>query len=346
MAGFRTHYLFGWKTLQEFLPNSSEDFINQYSMSYQLGQQGPDIFYYYFPAHFFHKKNIGLIMHNQSTMLYFENLMNSRNHFIHKADRAICDSYICGFIGHFTLDTTLHPYIHYRTNPHCKTDDRFYRLGTHVLLESDLDKATLRHYMHLKPSQFSCADTIAVSPHELYVISLLVYRALHKTFPEEHISFFTVRNSFLSTRFINHYIMDRYGLKKKLVRRIDEFIFKHPFFSSIIVSDNVTTYQDCCNLRHRTWKNPWDPSITSQRDVFQLIDTARPVYIKRIHMYSKMTSSIPTAIFKNWLQNIPKDIKSKKNPLHENPSTKAYYEQLNNLLVELSDISYDTALPL
>ena len=57
MPGFRTHYLFGRTTREELA--GSYPALRKYPHSYNLGQQGPDIFFYCPPSHIFYKEHLG-----------------------------------------------------------------------------------------------------------------------------------------------------------------------------------------------------------------------------------------------------------------------------------------------
>ena len=57
--------------------------------------------------------------------------------------RQIAESYIAGFIGHYLLDTTCHPYVYDRSK---SCSDSATAFAPHVYLETDIDTAFLRHY--------------------------------------------------------------------------------------------------------------------------------------------------------------------------------------------------------
>ena len=63
--------------------------------------------------------------------------------------------------------------------------------------------------------------------------------------------------------------------------------FHHIFLSAIISNDRLHAYDDPCNLKHAEWTNPWDDSISSSKDFYQLMDDAREIYINRIRLYQK-----------------------------------------------------------
>ena len=75
MPGFRAHYFFGDES--EKAMETTPEFILNHRNVYNLGQQGPDIFFYSPQAHLFYKKNIGFVMHADRVMSFFQNLFLS-----------------------------------------------------------------------------------------------------------------------------------------------------------------------------------------------------------------------------------------------------------------------------
>lgn len=287
MPGFKSHYLFGRNALNEITPDKYEQYLIRFPQSYHLGLQGPDVFFYYVPAWLFYKKNIGNVIHSGKTNEFFEALINARNHLLKKEHRLIADSYISGFIGHYTLDSIVHPYIYHRTKYMEHDDKKLYDFGVHVFLETDIDNALLRHYTHIKPSDFKMGDTILLSIKEHMIISIILYEAIRKTFPENKILLFHIRHAIGSMALEANLMKDPTGIKKFFVRLLERFVFGHAVISPMIPNDKVTRYKDPCNLRHNKWFNPWDKSKVSCDSIYDMIDKATKILEERLHYYSR-----------------------------------------------------------
>ncbi|HAQ51821.1 MAG TPA: hypothetical protein DCR12_03540 [Lachnospiraceae bacterium] len=287
MPGFKSHYLFGRNALNEFTPDKYQQYLIRFPQSYHLGLQGPDVFFYYVPAYLFYKENIGVVIHNGKTNEFFEALINARNHLIKKEHRLIADSYISGFIAHYTLDSIVHPYIYHRTKYMEHDDKKLYDFGVHVFLETDIDNALLRHFMHMKPSDFKMGDTILLSIKEHLIISIILYEAIRKTFPDNKILLYHIRHAISSMALEANLMKDPTGKKKIIVRLLERFIFGHAVISPMIPNDKVTKYKDPCNLAHKKWYNPWNPSCVSNDSVYDMMDKATKVLEERLQYYSK-----------------------------------------------------------
>ena len=122
MPGFTTHYLFGVDACRRLTSTSMHNMIRRDHSAYALGLQGPDLFFYYLPSYLMHRKNIGDLAHRKDTGQFFGNLLQSRKLFAGKKHSlSIADAYICGFMGHYTLDCTIHPYVYAFTGYNAQT---------------------------------------------------------------------------------------------------------------------------------------------------------------------------------------------------------------------------------
>ena len=123
---------------------------------------------------------------------------------------------------------------------------------------------------------------------------------------------------------------DPSGHKKNRVRRIEQLIFKCAVISSMIPSDTIVKYNDPCNLLHNEWHNPWNPSIPRTESVLDLINKSMGNYINRMDMYMK---AVGVTSFVDM-------------DLDPSSETNNYLYYRNRLLVNLSDLSYLSGLPL
>ena len=320
MPGFKSHYFFGQK-LQKNLSLSKDSYILKHEKAYNLGLQGPDIFFYFAPAYLFYKKNIGTVMHSEATMAFFGNLFETRSLLKKKSSRSIADAYIAGFMAHYTMDCWVHPYIYYRTRELRHPDQKSYNFGLHVFLETDMDNTLLAHYLHKKPTAFDPWNTISISSEEAAVISQLLERSIRKTYPEIHFPRLFIRGAFYAMKCEQHMMHDPSGVRKVFLRHIDQLFTHQACVSPMVPSDTIQRYPDPCNLRHKKWRNPWDSSHTSFEDVYELMDQACQSMEHRVSLYEKAVFSKPVG----------------KNT--------TYYHFINALLSDLGDCSYNSGLP-
>lgn len=281
MPGFTTHYLFGSDTYRSLKCTPLKRNLYYNRAAYALGLQGPDIFFYYLPSYAIHGSNIGALAHCKRSGEFYHNLIESRNQFVSSADRKICDAYLIGFLGHYTLDTICHPFIYARTNYTGNKKDYF---GRHAYLEVDIDSALLYSKLHKLPSEFHQANTIILSPRQRHVVARMLYFAYKRTYPEYKIRLSTMILGIYSMQIGLRLLHDTTGQKKVAARFIEGKLLGFPNFSPLVPSDTLQFCKDPFNMKHDVWRNPWNPELTSDETFFDLYEKAVVLYRKRIHL--------------------------------------------------------------
>lgn len=152
-----THYRFGNDVFSR-LPASLRERILPYRDLFDLGLHGPDLLFYYKPL-FKHPINqLGHQMHDQPGTLFFSEAASALTR-MEQADAGF--AYVCGFLCHFALDSTCHPYI----------EQQVRATGTtHSEIEAELDRLYMVHDS-LDPIRHRPADHLAATPFYASVIS-------------------------------------------------------------------------------------------------------------------------------------------------------------------------------
>lgn len=314
MPGFKTHYFFG---------QSANVAVNwKYEAAYNIGAQGPDIFFYHVPSYLMYKKNIGSRIHRENVMAFFQALFTARCALKSRKNRQIADAYINGFMSHYILDCIIHPYIYYRTRGKDEPGEGSYGFGIHVFLETDIDNAVLYHETGKAPTEDRPWDTIDLSAKEKSVIAFLLHSAINEVFPDQPVTFGHVVGALTSMYTEQKLMHDPKGNRKKALRHAEQALFGHAVISPMVPNDNFNKYEDPCNLNHKKWKNPWDPSKTSDADVFQMMKNGVKLMEKCSDLYFEAMNSVPAG------------------------GCPEYFRNVNELLSELGDCSYLSGLPL
>lgn len=277
MPGFTTHHLFGEKTLSQLTGHSIHDLIMENRSVYNLGLQGPDIFFYCLPAYLFYFKNIGATAHTTTTSQFLNALLQSRKIFKTCLEQNIANAYISGFFGHYMLDTNCHPYVYYRSHYHGQTLEYFAR---HVNLETDIDTLLLNQFHHIKPSKFPKYKQISLNHRQKKVIATILYYAYKKVYLYLHVSYAVMYSATFGMQAGGRLLHDKLGKRKVLARKVESSLLGHAYLSPMIPSDRMIFYKDPLNLRHNPWKNPWDRSIISTESFPDLFHKAQKDYVK------------------------------------------------------------------
>ena len=157
MPASYAHYRFGRDVLT-FLPESIRGEIKEYRSLYNIGLHGPDILFYYKPVKSNAVTKLGNDMHDQPALQFFE---NAADLYLKTDNKAALKAYLFGFICHFALDSTCHPYIEKMTD--------ISRLS-HTELESELE----RYFMEkdrIDPAGYVPVKHITASNYQAQVIA-------------------------------------------------------------------------------------------------------------------------------------------------------------------------------
>lgn len=269
MPGFTTHYIIGMKAYNDLPSCQLKYIIAKYRWLYQLGLQGPDIFFYNIPI-LRHRdyRNVGSYMHEHHISEFFVCYLKHLSNIHSKQQQEEGLAYFCGFLCHYIGDAICHPYVYGRIEYDAKHPTNRHH-GLHAALENDIDTLLLHKYKKKKPSQFNQAATICLNGMEMQFISAFLSRCINETYyPISYKNNFQVTSrmvyrSILALRFGCRTLADPSGKKKDRIAFVEHMFLKNPIASHKIVSDEVTNPREVMNLDHKIWCNPWDHRLAS-----------------------------------------------------------------------------------
>lgn len=270
MPGFTTHYLFGVKAYNDLPGNYLKHVISKYRGLYQLGLQGPDIFFYNIPI-LRHRdyRNVGSYMHDYHVAQFFCSCAREIYEIKSRQQKEQAVSYLAGFICHYVADSICHPYVYGRIQYDTELKSaRFH--GLHAELENDIDALLLRKFKDKKPSEFNQAATICLNGQEIQFISRYLSRCINDTYYQisERNNFQVtegmVSRSIYAIRFGGRLLSDPAGKKQNAIRFFERILLRHPVASPKLVTDaKPVGVRKTLNMDHEVWTNPWDPSRAS-----------------------------------------------------------------------------------
>lgn len=284
MPGYMTHYIFGKQEYKKLSENELKKAIRKNINAFNLGLQGPDIFFY-FPGYFLiHKKNLGSTMHRNRTGRYISNMLKFTYDCKDSEDKKICIAYLSGFLAHYDLDQICHPYIYHKTDYMHK--GKGYH-GRHVSLESDIDFLLSRDVLKRKISRINYGGIVKLNRKQCEVIGRMLSQSCSEAFDNirfgEKIACAVVANM----GHIIDFIKDKYGKKEEIIGKIEEKIRGVRDFAPLFIGDNyVLKNPDPLNEKKAAWYNPWEEKISEVRyDSFkELMGAASKRYQKSLEV--------------------------------------------------------------
>ena len=149
MPSTYAHRRFGADVLVQ-LPRELREKITPYRPLYDMGLHGPDLMFYYRALQSNPVNRLGNAMHDEPGRTFFD---RARRVVHEEADREAALAYALGFVCHFALDSTCHPFVEQFTREsgvtHCEIETEF----DNMLLRRDgYDPLTFFTASHIHPS--------------------------------------------------------------------------------------------------------------------------------------------------------------------------------------------------
>jgi len=126
------HNVFGRTVFHKLTPELKRIVLDN-SMAYQIGLHGPDILFYHKPFKNNKVSDMGHKLHAESAAEFFK---KSKGWLIEEGDPVLL-AYLMGFICHFMLDSSCHPYISYYMEETGAGHDEIEMEFDRALMESD-----------------------------------------------------------------------------------------------------------------------------------------------------------------------------------------------------------------
>ena len=260
LPSFISHYLFG-KDLEVLLQGRSAELIKQHPTAFYWGLQGPDLL-------FFHralsgKKSFlpqyGSWMHTQKTDLLFQTLAHEISLYSGRLEFDALLAYYIGFIGHYCLDRSTHPYIYAKqTQWQQKTPPKNWK-GLHHRIESDLDSALYRLKHHRPVNTFSVKFHYQSNARFENSLAVVYHRLLKSLFhvcvkPED------LKHCFSDAVSVFCLELDPTGFFCRSIARSLEIVSGKGEFLSAFIKRPMTSFT-ILNREHKGWSSPDKPEL-------------------------------------------------------------------------------------
>ncbi len=223
--------------------------------------------------------------HKYKTQEFFLNLINYIKDNNLYSDSEV-KSFLYGFICHFVLDSTVHPYVIYRTGLFNKNNKETYKYNNlHSFMEVFLDNDMIRRRLKINPYTFKfskyCFDLDKFSDTLNSTINYTFFNT-YRMYNGANIYYNSLKHMNL---FLKLFRSDRFGFKRDIYKLIDTFTSNKRFrFEALSYYYPLKDRHDFLNNQKVLWHNPADYKITSNDSYIDLylkaIKTAKEKIIK------------------------------------------------------------------
>lgn len=234
-------------------------------IAFSLGTQGPDPLFTLgiFPLRLSSKsKPYGKMLHTTRTGRFLTALCTLAH------DRGpICQAYAMGFLTHYALDATVHPYVY----AHSVDPKGGYSSPLHMRLEKHWD--ALYYWRDgLKGTPVAMPGVIEAKAHWPVIASLWA-DAIAAVYPV-HVAKEEILEALESTASANRLTHSAHGIKYGLMFFIERVILRKPYMITAQMTPRRPMRGDIENTSHRPWHPPAEPSRTRQEGLGELLATA------------------------------------------------------------------------
>ncbi len=254
---------------------------------FKLFAQGSDPFMFY---HFFigkkaiEGKKIQHQLHTTKTRDFFCSIISyiQKNHVENQGEIM---AYLYGYICHYYLDLTIHPFIHYQAGKFDRKDKSTYSSNTlHQKIEYRIDSYIIQEKLKKNPKRFKSYQYIFQVSKFSDSLEQIIDNVMEENYSIQNSSKIYLKSIWCMKKFWRYANYDPIGYKAFLYKIIDKLSPKYVTRLEELSFHTAITGEEYLNLEKESWCYPWDNSTYFQDsffDLFQLAkDNARKAIIK------------------------------------------------------------------
>ena len=291
MPGFLTHYIGGQSVLETAGSNIS-GYIKPAARLYNLGTQGPDIFFYYVPGFITARiRGVGTQMHESDLGQYFMCMADFIKDSKSPAQRQILFAYTAGFLVHYAVDVHTHGYVYGRT--HNPPTPKIEESTRHRHFETSVDVLMLARMYGRMPGD--CNQRQLISPEKIHlrVAASAMSDAIRKVY-NRNIGPIDVYRAMGQMATFTGCLQSANGRRKRLLGLAEDMTVRSRNISALIHMQEVTDGCDYLNLQKLPWSAPWAPENTRSESFVELFESAVADAANMVQaLYRYVNSSLP-----------------------------------------------------
>jgi len=293
MPGMITHY-FCAKTVMAALPADIRGRLAEHGRMYNIGSQGPDIFFYDFPGLLGRRRGIGSRMHQKQVGEFIGEMAREAGRLAEPV-RGAAFAYIAGYLTHYCLDCAAHPYVYYKTGFR-KPGERRGGLrysAYHRSFETSIDVLMLKLLAGKRPADEKFWRLIFTKNGKTRQVADFLGGCISRVYGAR----VNGRQVFAAMRWMwrtTRILQSTRGRRKRLMELAEDVIIGGRVCSCMI-HPQQTDGLDYLNTKNTPWKMPWDENSISCCSFTELFDnacnTAKPL-ISALYDYAYNNGSL------------------------------------------------------
>lgn len=274
MPAYCSHYLFACE-MMDFLKEHASFKLNGDAVI--IGTQGPDIFFFHRIAPWMPGKSLrkaGSALHRTKP----GDILDAMARYCRKSEsKAICTSYVYGFILHYALDRQCHPYVYAQQNELTKNGSTLHKSSLHNIIEMSMDSVLLNKKLKIAdPRDFNTAATFPNDKTVMEEISRLWEYCSKELLPYK-ISFRQAYQALRDTRTVQGLLYDKSGFKSKIAGSIENAVSPltgNYRITSMIRPKDLENAKKYGNISNGIWRSPYEQGERNE-SFFDLYEIAK-----------------------------------------------------------------------
>ena len=210
-------------------------------------------------------------MHSQHTGRLFAALARTV-HLLSDEAGEMAAAYFYGFLCHYALDSTIHPYVYCREEEFCAENARLNPSAVHSSIESDIDCLVYERAYHRPVTEFEPERHYTLAPEEKAVLSVVLHAVLLDVYGED-IPVRELRRSFDEMLAWECFLYSDSRAVYRGARTLETLAGRGAVLTGHVKVEPPAW--DALNLSHRPWHNPWTPGEERRDSVPELFALAR-----------------------------------------------------------------------
>ena len=276
----------------------------------------PFIFYKLYNKKAAKMRGFQSFFHMNKSQDFFINLINYIKYNNYYQNKEIM-AFLYGFISHYVLDSTIHPFIYYKTGKVKKDDPSTYKYQNgHEYMENFLDIYLIKQRKHTNPYKYKFYDyCFNIKPFSRELKEVMDY-TFKETFNFNNFSkhyYQALKDMYFC---LKHFRYDKYGHKMFIYKTFDKLTKPNTFkLEAISYYRPLKDENDYLNLDHKIWCHPCLKREKQQESFIELYSIALKEalrIIKDVNSYLKGTRKVDLKkVFKNLSYLTGKDCNNK-----------------------------------
>lgn len=278
MPNIITHTLFADEFLED-ANQSLQEWLLPRKQLIEIGANGPDFLFFHglSPVRAFQKtslRKLGSQIHSQHIREFYQCALQSIRKEKDQTIQKDMTAYLMGHLMHWSLDSTAHPYVYYRTGCHTMQSSwwhhRFESLIDAIILKVKREQ-TIQDFKAYQITEASLEQVRAIA--RIYVpVARLVYGVDVKAHQ--------ILESINDWNFMQKVFYDASGKKFQFFHTLETWTNTESAISGFFVPNQPEDPFDTINLLHKEWVHPCDETIKSTESFFDLYDRAMDTAFK------------------------------------------------------------------